>query len=252
MNYIAELKYPGSFIAHQDENWAWSISKLIRAMDASLLDAVISLCLYEQAEKINAEIINTELSVSKRIEKGNQIENISQSLKKEQLVDNFDFYQNQLLSEQARIHFMKSEMEKGKFPEKYQRRLVFIHARSFLYSLDRIDKIFEALKKENGVPDKAIKAEEEFKNAFPNLRGVRNSSAHIDYRIRGLARSKEIFPNGGSIWLENLSNNKFGSVMEHGNHGEVEVSFNSIISARDCIQMTIDSFQWKGSPQISP
>ncbi|MCA1625257.1 MAG: hypothetical protein LC778_15950 [Acidobacteria bacterium] len=146
---------------------------------------------------------------------------------------------------------MKKEIENGIFPESYRRRLIFIHAKSFLYSLDRINKLFKVLKDEQGVSLDISLAYEKFTSSFPNLRGVRNSSAHIEDRIRGLVRNKPI-PNGDPIYLENHNNNNFSSIMEDGCIGQVEVSFDSVISARDCIQVVIDSFQWNGSPRLSP
>ncbi len=184
--------------------------------------------------------------------KNEQIFQIEQEIDQINPTDDFDFQAKQLQREKAKILFMRREMEMGKFPEKYQFKLIFIYAKSFLYSLDRIDKLFRVMKDEKDSPTDIAKAYNKFKLAFPNLRGVRNSSAHIEERIRGLAKNKPIFPNGGDIELENLSNNKFSSVMEDGRKGEVEVSFNSITSARDCIQIAINSFNWVGSPKISP
>lgn len=51
---------------------------------------------------------------------------------------------------------------------------------------------------------------------------------------------------------ESLMNNKFGSTMADGHYGEVEVTFNSVKVARNCVQDVIDSFEWKGAKSHYP
>jgi hypothetical protein len=246
MNYIAELKYPGTFISHQDRDWIFRIQNLLFLLDSSLIDAVIALILFEQARNSGAEITKAKWQF-----KNEEISKIEHELDQINPVENFDFQAKQLQRERARILFMRKEIENGIFPENYRSRLVFIYAKSFLYSLDRIDKLFNVLKDEQGVSAGISLTHKKFVSSFPNLRSVRNSSAHIEDRIRGVVRNKPM-PNGNSIELENLNNNSFSSIMEDGNIGEVEVSFESIISVRDCIQEVIDSFQWSGPPRLSP
>jgi len=52
-------------------------------------------------------------------------------------------------------------------------------------------------------------------------------------------------PAGGVLMLGNLNGNKYGSTMEDGSFGEVEVSAQSLDLARSAIQTCIDAFTWK-------
>ncbi|MFN2392262.1 MAG: hypothetical protein ABR566_09865, partial [Pyrinomonadaceae bacterium] len=60
MNYIAELKYPGTFVSHQDKDWSWKIQNLLFLLDSSLIDAVIALILFEQARNSRPEITKAQ------------------------------------------------------------------------------------------------------------------------------------------------------------------------------------------------
>ncbi len=49
----------------------------------------------------------------------------------------------------------------------------------------------------------------------------------------------------GVLILGSLNGNKYGSTMENGFYGEVEVSVQSLELARMAIQTCIDAFSWK-------
>jgi hypothetical protein len=107
-------------------------------------------------------------------------------------------------------------------------------------------------------------ARDNFYAHFQTLTYVRDSSHHLEDRIRGRRRGdikidlKPINIPGfmksyaGVLALDNLNNNRYGSTMANGNYGEVEVSIDSLNKARDCIQETIDAFEWEGFKAYHP
>ena len=48
---------------------------------------------------------------------------------------------------------LKKKWNNGEYPLSHQHRLIFLHAKSFLYALDAIDKFLKVISKENGAPE---------------------------------------------------------------------------------------------------
>jgi hypothetical protein len=151
----------------------------------------------------------------------------------------------------------------GHMPSSYTFRLPFIHAITFLFALDRVDKILGKLEAMEGIPSSVCDARARLLAHFPDLRGVRDSSAHIEDRARGLGkwdRPLEIKPvenemvsaPGGALLLENLVGNRLTSTKADGTCGQVEVSSGSLDIAREVIQDTINAFRWTGPPRHVP
>jgi hypothetical protein len=59
-------------------------------------------------------------------------------------------------------------------------------------------------------------------------------------------------PGGGVLILNTLNGNRYGSTMEDGSFGEVEVSAQSLDLARSAIQTCIDAFTWRPPPHHVP
>lgn len=80
----------------------------------------------------------------------------------------------------------------------------------------------------------------------------------MEDRSRGLGRNQKqplklkpiknnmIYSEGGALVLNSLNGNNYGNTMADGHYGEVEVSIESLIFIRDCIQEIINSLKWKG------
>jgi len=112
------------------------------------------------------------------------------------------------------------------------------------------------------VPAHVIAVKDYFDRHLPDLRGVRNTDAHLEDRSRGLGASgKPLNLKGvdnqyvyapGALSLQNLYGNRYGSTMADGSHGEVEVSYKTLIFAACVVQTIIDAFQWEGEPRTWP
>jgi hypothetical protein len=59
-------------------------------------------------------------------------------------------------------------------------------------------------------------------------------------------------PSGGVLVIDSLVNNVFGTTMNDGSYGEVEVSRRSLLKAQACVQSIISSFEWKGPKRHHP
>jgi len=144
----------------------------------------------------------------------------------------------------------------GEIPEAHLRRAIFLYAHAFLFALDGIGKALAALGSAAWVPAAVKTAREDFDRSLPTLTGVRDTTHHPEDRARRRDRrgrhiaikpvmSNMISAPGGALILDNLNGNRYGSTMEDGSFGEVEVSAQSLDLARSAIQSCIDAFSWR-------
>lgn len=165
-----------------------------------------------------------------------------------------DLLSHQSPSETTDAFFSIPAQAADDLPWSYKRQIVFVHAHTFVYSLDRIDRIPQVLSALlNGFYD-ISKIYKYFQDSIPDLRSVRNSSAHSEDRMRGLGPDKQpIVPNPlGFIMLENLHGTKFMSTMANGNLGKVDVTVDTLKASETAIQAVIDLLKWKGMPYQWP
>lgn len=144
----------------------------------------------------------------------------------------------------------------GEIPDAHLRRAVFLYAQAFLFALDGIGKALTALGSPAWVPAAVTTARDDYYRSLPTLTGVRDTSHHLEDRARRRDRRgrqialKPVVNNmisapGGALILDNLNGNRYGSTMEDGSFGEVEVSVQSLELARTAIQACIDAFSWR-------
>jgi hypothetical protein len=107
------------------------------------------------------------------------------------------------------------------------------------------------------------KAIDDFEAAFPTLKGLRDSSAHLEERLAREAHGRPIplkpidsrlarAPGGGVLVIESLVGNKFMGTMADGELAEIEVSVNTLATVQECIQQLLDSLPWSGRSKHYP
>tara|TARA_R110002167_G_C12469549_1_gene633507 strand:- start:100 stop:732 length:633 start_codon:yes stop_codon:yes gene_type:complete len=161
---------------------------------------------------------------------------------------------------ETEIIFKREQWQLGKLPREFQHNQAFMHARAFLYALDSFDKFLNVLKKQTNVPSALEEMYTRFGIAFPHLRGVRNSSQHMEDRSRGLGAGRNPKPlelkpidngliksEGGALVLNSLNGTKYGNTMADGHYGEVDVSPASMEALNAIFQDILNAFAWKGS-----
>ena len=160
--------------------------------------------------------------------------------------------------------------ERGGIPRELNDKKKFLYAKSFLFSLDSFDRFLGVLSKEKGVPDSVISIHKRINQEFPDLRGVRNSTHHLEDRSRGLGNfdrnTKQIkvlqpqpitnggihAPQGNILVLNSLFGTKYACTMADGHLGEVDVSSESLSKLHSILQDVLSSFSWKGRVEIYP
>lgn len=143
-------------------------------------------------------------------------------------------------------------------PLSYSQRIPFIHAKSFLYAMDTIEKSLTRLQDLPNAPAEVDVALDHFQLAFPSLRHLRNSSHHVEDRVQGKAHSRRIKPlpahegapaSQGAMTVDRLDDNRLGATLADGSYGEVEVSLDSALSAQRLVQFVHDAYTWAG-PEV--
>jgi hypothetical protein len=168
------------------------------------------------------------------------------------------------IREQARRQMLREQWAHEDGPESYQRRVVFIHARSFVTTLAVLQRSLLAIRKypfEPSVQNAIQGACDNFASAVPGLKGVRDSVAHVEERVRGEARGEKITaapiinkmihaPDGGVIVTESLNNQHFGGTIEDGTYAEVEVADTTTEIARSAVQAVFDALPWRAGHHL--
>ena len=192
--YFYELVYPGSRVGGTDRDASFEAEILLGELDNSLLDAALSLSLFEESEQKPLAAVR----------------------------------ESSALTDRAR---------------KVLHRMPFIYAQSFLHALDVLRKVlgvFGTPKAHSGLDEVRLR----FDSSFPDLKGVRDSTQHIEERLLGQAKGKPI--QAPIRWIGNLSGNRFEMTMENGQVGGVEISKASLDVAGSCVQGAIECFEWTG------
>lgn len=218
--YIPKLRYPGHRIDHPDNERGSNVLRLLTSLEPPLADAALALEWFEKAQSTYESDLLSHQCPS-------------------ETVDTIPSNPGQVVDD---------------LPWSYKRRIVFVHAHTFVYSLDRIDKTLQVLKALLDGPYDISDIYKYFQNSISDLRGVRNSSAHSEDRLRGLDRNKKpIVPSPlGFIMLENLHGTKFMSTMENGRLGKIDVTLDTLKASETAIQAVIDLLKWKGLPYQWP
>jgi len=218
--YIPKLRYPGHIIDHPDNECGSKVLRLLTSLEHPLAAATLALEWFVKAQSTYESDLLSHQSPSETV--------------------------NTIPSNPGQVA--------DDLPWSYKRQIVFVHAHTFVYSLDRIDRTLQVLLALLDGSYDISDIYKYFQNSIPDLREVRNSSAHSEDRMRGLGRDKQpIVPNPlGFIMLENLHGTKFMSTMANGNLGKVDVTLDTLKASETAIQAVIDLLKWKGLPYQWP
>lgn len=262
--YVAEIKFPGTWLNYEDQEWSQDVRTLLDILPKALAEACIALTWFERERESRAREVSSDREFLREEweSETERLREIEAEIREERDVDPFDIEAQREIRRQAKIRRKREKWTSGELPDSYEHRISFMHAKSFLHSVDRVRKTLDELSSLEGVPESIENARERFRNAFPNLRRVRNTTAHVEDRARGRYRGEElelkpiensgIHAPEGAIAIENLHGNRFGSIMENGEYGEVEISAEKIKVLADCIQTVIEAFDWQGPARHYP
>lgn len=247
---ILELFKDGNWIDNEDSQLACNVERIIEQLESCFNEALVSLILFDREKE---KLLDATKSKKERLEDREKRIKIRASIEHEYDLSVFGNYDK--LSRKVKSILNQEKLNEGKLPNFLQNRLSFVYAKSFLYSLDTIEKLINTLSNQIGDSAEISKIKSMMGEKFPNLRHVRDSSHHIEDRVLGKHRKKviELQPinsdgiktNGGVLVLSHLSGSSFSCTMCDGHLGKVDVTRETLNIVRDIIQRIIDSFKWK-------
>lgn len=256
--FVFELTKPGSHLVSDDREWSWNMQGLLSHLESAFFEANVALNLFDYERTRVSEQFNTTHSNWH-----------NDTLRRSELEDlirrelNLEPYENyEVVRFEAEVRFKREQWAQGLLPRQHSHCLAFIHAKSFLYALDCIDKFLKVISQYPKSPAVISDLYNRMGHEIPELRAVRNSTQHLEDRARGLGAPRrgrapeplELKPveNGfinaptGVLALGNLNGSKFGTTMEDGHYGKVDVSAETLSKVRGIVQDAFDSFDWSG------
>lgn len=253
--YIFEIITPGTWLDYEDCDWSWEIEGILRSLEGQFYEANLAMNMFLnsiQRDPNSHSQEQREAESNRRAEIRREVE-----LKYDNSLCHTLWDEIQLETE---IIFKREQWQSGKLPRGFEHNQSFMHARAFLYAFDAFDKYINVLKRQPNVSSKLEEIHIKFVAEFPHLRGVRNSSQHMEDRSRGLVAGKtsqplklkpidnEFIKSGGdALVLNSLNGTRYGNTMADGHYGEVDVSPQSMEALQAIFQDVLNAFDWKGS-----
>lgn len=259
--FIFEIISPGTWLEHHDRDWAWKVEGQLRSLQSQFFEANVALNLFANTQSTRPSFANPEMwerDTKRRSEIQREIE---------QERGNGMFTQDwEERHFEAEVRFKREKWNNGGIPPEFEHNLPFLYARAFLYALDAFDKFLGVLAKEPNMPPGVAKLHARMAESFPNLRGVRNTTQHLEDRARGLGAGRNPQPlvlkpitndlinalDGGVLVLNSLNGSKYGCTMSDGHYGEIDVSPESMQHLQAVLQELLELFKWRGPRQHAP
>ena len=265
--FIVDIEYPGTWLELPDQKQAFELKNIISAMETAVTDMAITLTMFNDCQqKSHSE---HTLEVREDLwERNRQLRTHIEKEYRDELVNENDFYKNyEYHRSETEKRYRQEKLKAGEVPRSYKHRFSFIHAHSFLSSVDKFYKYLSVLSCETNL-DHVTDIKQQFEDTFPSLSKIRNSAQHSEDRIRGYGKPADLrkkikmdlkpIDNGfikaesGALALSNLNGNRLGYTIDDGSYQEFEISEVTLGKVADLFQSLINSFQWSGPTNISP
>ena len=251
--YFVKIRFPGTWLLSEFRDVEPELKRMLHLMAESLVDAALALSMFEE---VLVGIMEAGDSVD---DFRRDLKSAAAALVRSQMSLDADWG---AVSEKSNEQYFDLLMKARVLPSGYESRLPQMHARSFVYALDEIEKALDILADSENLPDSIAGVKQKWSEAFPHLSEVRNSAHHMADRVRGKRRNRDIKPkavsvagietSGGVIMLNMLRGRNYGITLGEGSFQEVPITRDSLVVARDLVQEVIDGFQWEGDPMHHP
>lgn len=254
------LTYPGTRVDLPDHKIAHDISSLLSVIESNLTGAAISLGAYIEGRKVPRRLGRSREAWQQDVDARRVYE---QLVRAEWGVGEFDFARHDEIRAEVDRRRLKDAFAANVVPDGYIHQLPFVHAKGFLTAVHTIRQALIQCAKITAIQTQADAARGAIDIALPKLKGVRDSEAHVDERVQGMARRKQIqlqpvqnrmvnAPSGGVLIVGSLIGDNFGNTMEDGNYGEVPVTIETFNLIVRVIQELLDRLPWHGGPRVIP
>jgi hypothetical protein len=146
--YIPELTYPGVWLEGLAPEESHQVQTLLFMLESAIADTALSLTMFE-AEAARPRRSGKDQWEADRAREATVSSNCEQQLPTG-LSDIARWQALDSLREQIRIDAKRLKWASGEMPETYYGRLQLLHAKSFVYALDNLERTIASLAKVNG------------------------------------------------------------------------------------------------------
>lgn len=259
--FVFEITTPGTWLDYEDPDWSWKIQNQLQSLESQFFEANAALNLFIRTQAIRPSFANRD-NWERDAQRRSEIQRaIEQEREVTMSCDAWD-----AIHFETEVRFKREQWSSGRVPREFEHNHPFIYARAFLYALDAFDKFLGVLSKEPSVPEQVAELHAEIAEAFPHLRGVRNTAQHLEDRARSLGAGREPkpldlkpitnsfinAPSGGVLVLNSLNGSRYGSTMSDGHYGEIDVAPESMQHLQRILNGVLCSFKWRGPRQHAP
>jgi hypothetical protein len=262
------LTYPGVFLDWQGQGTgnrdSFAVQNLLHAIEAELASCAVALDDFDKASR-EPQAVDLQSARKQWEEERDLRTRIFDEIAKERGLDTFSAHQDKDVALAASRSFHELQLAKGIEPAAYRDRRPLVYARAFVLSTDLIVKLVSSLSKVAGIPPGVDQVLTSLDQAFPGLRHLRNSSAHLEDRVQAVDKKGKtinskpyagpgIVTGGGQggMILEALEGTRFTSTLADGGHGSLDISADTLSVLVAHAQRVVDLLPWRGSPQIFP
>jgi hypothetical protein len=266
MNLVL-LTYPGTFLVSSQgagDHDTFTIENLLHAIEGELVSCAIALDDFQRANR-PSPVLDIDSGRKEWEETRDLRMRILDEVVQRRGLDPFEARRDRGVALAVSRSFHEQRLAAGREPDSYSHKRPFVYARAFLLSADLVLKIVRALSKVASVPPGLGQVVASLETSLPGLSQVRNSSAHLEDRVRGLDMKGKtitskpyagvgITAGGGmsGMLLENLEGTLFTSTLADGGHGSLDVTADTLSILVAHAQQVIEIFPWRGSPRVVP
>lgn len=256
MKYF-ELETKGMHIVGEDKNYTWETSKLLHQLIASFYEANAALNLYIKQDDALFEGLSSPPPYLPTDEEWAKVVQERERLASE-VIEEFgippdDWHE---INHQVEIKSKRKKWSQGSVPRQIESAELQIFAKAFIYAFDTIVETLKNLNSRVGVSEVVAKNLEEIENAFPDLKGIRDTTHHMGDRIILKGRhGKRIETDGGNVILNNHGDGICSTLLDgkyKGTQGSIAITYDSLEKMGKIVQDVLDSFQWEGLREHLP
>lgn len=251
-----EIIYPGTWLELADRGTAFQAQAVLNTAESCLTDAGLALGGFMASRRI-AMPRGREAWEARTVRR----QQIELAVRRELNISNHDFDRHDEIALAVDRRMLRERYNAGQLPEGYARRRPFLYAKSFLYAIDGFRDVLVQITK-LGISSTVESLISEIDYKLPSLPHVRDSTAHADERVQGMARGKPIALKsvknrmisvpGGALIVDTLNGDNYGCTLADGSYGEVPVTHESFQLCVEVMQRLLQSLPWKGSPRVAP
>jgi len=247
--HVIEIYYPGHIPnVDKDPKVNARINSALYALQSFIDEMALSLSFYEETKNNYHPDFNMSFEKKRRSR-----EELTLIYKEAYGEDVFNANQSDFLEKIDR-QIKKDTWQKGILPESYSRKIPFIHAHSFLFSLDKYLRLLQTLSEIPSINVYAGEAAADLRKQMqhPGKRAQEQNKGPA--AVQSLPEEKGFLSSSDfrTLVLSCINGDRLGYTLDSGEYKEFEISRHSLEIAAANFQELINSLTWTGPKRLEP